>query len=91
MQANRAPWELEEGWQVAARCRGQDATLFFTPTVLERKDEREAREGQAKGICAECPVRMECLDFALYTRESYGIWGGLNELERRRLLARRAG
>jgi WhiB family transcriptional regulator, redox-sensing transcriptional regulator len=91
MQANRAPWDLEEGWQVRARCRGQDAALFFSPTFLERKEEREAREGQAKAICAECPVRMECLDFALYTRESYGIWGGMNELERRRHLARRAG
>jgi WhiB family redox-sensing transcriptional regulator len=91
MQAIRAPWDLEEGWQARARCRGHDASLFFSPTLIERKDEREAREGTAKTICAGCPVQTECLDFALYNREPYGIWGGLNELERRRLLARRAG
>jgi WhiB family redox-sensing transcriptional regulator len=36
-------------------------------------------------------VRRECLDFALSTREPHGIWGGLNEIERRAVLARRVG
>jgi WhiB family redox-sensing transcriptional regulator len=37
-------------------------------------------------VCHTCPVRRECLDFALRIREPYGIWGGLNEIERRDLL-----
>ena len=40
----------------------------------------------AKSICATCPVRTPCLDFALEIREPHGIWGGLNESERRALL-----
>lgn len=87
----RAPWDLEDDWQTKARCRGQDATLFFAPAAGETRDEKEARETAAKAICRGCPVRVECLDFALYTREPYGIWGGHNELERRRLMAKRAG
>lgn len=87
----RESWEIGSGWQLQARCRGADANLFFAPNHLERKDEREEREGRAKAICAECPVRRQCLEFALATREPHGIWGGLNEVERRAVLAKRAG
>jgi WhiB family redox-sensing transcriptional regulator len=61
--------------------------VFFPPTTGERRDERELREARAKRICAECPVRSECLDYALSIREPHGIWGGLNESERSTLLA----
>lgn len=82
----------EDGWQARARCRGRDATLFFAPAAGgELKEEKLAREAMAKSICRECPVRAQCLEFALETREPYGIWGGLNELERRRMMAKRAG
>lgn len=42
----------------------------------------------AKKACRRCPVRIECLDYAMSTGERHGIWGGLSETERRR--ARRA-
>jgi len=77
-------WEY--GWQWRAACRGDYARLFFGPSYLEARDEREARERRAKSICAICPVRIECLEYALRTKEPHGIWGGLNELERRRLV-----
>jgi WhiB family redox-sensing transcriptional regulator len=78
------------GWQFDASCRGEDSALFFAPNYFERREEKEAREGRAKAICARCPVRAECLEYAIRTRESHGIWGGLNELERRQLLRQRA-
>ncbi|MCA1832822.1 MAG: WhiB family transcriptional regulator [Actinobacteria bacterium] len=87
----RAPWELQEGWQHLARCRGSDASLFFSPTYLEKRDVRADREAKARAICAECAVKRDCLDFALSTREPHGIWGGFNEIERRAILARRVG
>jgi WhiB family redox-sensing transcriptional regulator len=80
-----------EAWQAKAACRGPQASAFFPPTYAERKDERLAREGKAKGICASCCVRDDCLDYAIKIREPHGIWGGLNELERKQLLERRAG
>lgn len=60
--------------------------MFFPPSQFERKDERLEREQRAKGICGQCPVCKPCLAYALRIREPHGIWGGLNELERRSLL-----
>ena len=76
-------WEY--GWQWRAACRGEDSALFFAPNHPEPKEERAKREREAKAICAVCPVRIECLEYAVRIREPHGIWGGLNELERRRL------
>jgi WhiB family redox-sensing transcriptional regulator len=82
---------ISETWQLHAACRGPESILFFPPTASERKEEREARETKAKSICSDCPVQRACLDYALDIREPHGIWGGLNEHERRELLAARSG
>ena len=37
---------------------------------------------EAKQVCANCPVRGECLDYAIEADEEFGIWGGLNRAER---------
>jgi WhiB family redox-sensing transcriptional regulator len=83
--------ELQIGWQYRAACKGPQSNLFFAPNHMERKEERLARESAAKAICRTCPVLAECREYALLVREPHGIWGGLNEYERRQLLARRAG
>jgi len=83
--------QFNESWQLKAVCRGPQSTIFFPPTYAERKEERLRREDQAKAICATCTVRSECLDYAMRIREPHGIWGGLNEMERKQLLERRAG
>jgi len=79
---------IHETWHLKAQCRGPESVLFFPPNTAERREERDEREARAKLICAQCGVRQECLDFALRVREPHGIWGGLNETERRRLLPR---
>ena len=79
---------LDRSWQPIALCRGNHSHLFFPPSATERKDERERRESRAKSICNICPVRGQCLEYALAIREPYGIWGGLTEAERRILLTR---
>ncbi|MGH9189850.1 MAG: WhiB family transcriptional regulator [Acidimicrobiales bacterium] len=76
-------------WQNQAACKGPQAAVFFPPSRTERKDDRDARERRAKSICASCPVRVACLDYAVRIREPHGIWGGLNESERRQLLPAR--
>jgi WhiB family redox-sensing transcriptional regulator len=73
-------------WRVGALCRGDDAVHFFAPAHLERKPEKDSREAQARALCARCPVLSSCLDYALSAGEPHGIWGGLNELQRRRML-----
>jgi WhiB family redox-sensing transcriptional regulator len=82
---------VEDLWQEKAACRGPQSAVFFPPSHFERKDEKEARETRAKAICATCSVRQPCLDFAVRIREPHGIWGGLNEVERKQLSAGRAG
>ena len=78
---------VHETWHLKAACRGPESVLFFPPPLPERREVREGRETKAKEICFECPVRRECLEFALRVREHHGIWGGLTEAERRRLPA----
>lgn len=69
-------------WQERANCLGVDPDLFFP--------ERGASTREAKGVCAGCEVRAECLEYALDKGEKFGIWGGLSERERRRLRRARA-
>ena len=78
---------IDEDWQVKAACRGPQAAVFFPPPQFERKDEKVERETRAKAICADCSVRQPCLEYAISIREPHGIWGGLNENERRHLVA----
>jgi WhiB family redox-sensing transcriptional regulator len=68
-------------WREFARCRGVD------PDVFHPINEDDAAE--AKAICALCPVREVCLEHALAVREKHGVWGGLTERERRRVIRRR--
>ena len=65
------------GWQDSAACRGEDLMLFFGPDG-ERQPERDIRERKAKAVCANCPIRVQCLDWAIATRADYGIWGGVD-------------
>jgi WhiB family redox-sensing transcriptional regulator len=81
----------EDEWQVRAACRGPQAVVFFPPSYVERKDERLLREREAKSICHSCSVRDDCLEYALRIKEPHGIWGGLNESERKHLLDGRPG
>jgi WhiB family redox-sensing transcriptional regulator len=91
LSTERVAQGVESLWKDKAACKGPHAAVFFPPSHLERKDEREARERRAKEICSICPVQRSCLDYAIEIREPHGIWGGLNEIERKQLIAQRAG
>ncbi|CAN5198227.1 N/A [soil metagenome] len=77
----------DDAWQVKAACRGPQAAVFFPPSHFERKDEKAEREQRAKSICTSCSVREVCLEYAVRIREPHGIWGGLNEFERKQYLS----
>jgi WhiB family redox-sensing transcriptional regulator len=68
-------------WFDDAACRDADTDVFF-PTS-------DAHAAEAKAICAICPVREECLEFALEVRPPDGVWGGLTPIERHRTIRRR--
>ena len=71
------------GWRYRAACRGADLDLFFPS--------RGQSAEPARRICAACPVREPCLDYALRHGITHGIWGGLAERDRRALRTRRTG
>jgi WhiB family redox-sensing transcriptional regulator len=59
------------------------ADMFFpVGTTGAAQDELAA----ARAVCSGCDVRPHCLDFSLATRQEFGIWGGMDEEERRHLL-----
>jgi WhiB family transcriptional regulator, redox-sensing transcriptional regulator len=76
-------------WQYKAACGGVNTQLFFGPDG-ETRQERENRETKAAAVCASCPVRAQCLDYALRNSIRYGIWGGLSREERAQERRRRA-
>ena len=73
----------DESWRLEGLCAETDPEAFFPEKGGSTRD--------AKRVCAGCPVRMECLEYALGNDERFGIWGGLSERERRRVRLHRRG
>ncbi len=69
-------------WVHRARCKDEDPELFFP---VGTTGPAAAQIDAAKAVCMECPVRIECLEWALATGQDAGVWGGLSEDERRAL------
>jgi len=67
-------------WQLAARCRGMDPSIFFPR--IDRGPALAGKEAQAKAVCGGCAVIAECRSHALSVGERYGVWGGLSTTER---------
>jgi WhiB family transcriptional regulator, redox-sensing transcriptional regulator len=70
-------------WIDSAACAAANPEVFFPAS-------HESDAG-AKQYCASCPVRDECRDYALAAGEEFGIWGGLNEDERKAIREEAAG
>lgn len=68
-------------WTIRARCRGLDPEQFFVRSLTQAK-------GAIK-VCTRCPVRQECLDYAVAEQIEVGVWGGLTERQRRAYARRR--
>jgi WhiB family transcriptional regulator, redox-sensing transcriptional regulator len=66
-------------WAQHGACRSTATEIFFPA--------RGASTEPAKEVCRTCPVRDECREYSLPLRTLKGVWGGLAEVERRRLRA----
>ncbi|WP_460476788.1 WhiB family transcriptional regulator [Brachybacterium huguangmaarense] len=67
----------DSDWATRGLCREMDPDGFFV---------QGADQQRVKSLCQACPVRVECLADALDNRIEFGVWGGMTERERRRLL-----
>ena len=70
-----------EDWMAEGLCVGVNPDLFFPG--------HGGDVSAAKAICAECPVKVPCLTYALQEGIKHGIWGGRSEKERRKMRRRR--
>ena len=71
------------GWQERSECakpQHKKIAKFFFSNVPEEKY-------TARNLCFSCPVRLECLKYALETKQIHGVWGGKDEGEIRRALS----
>ena len=85
---NTPDTEPAGNWRNSANCLTSDPELFF-PIGETRIGSPGYRQAElAKAVCARCVVVDDCLRFALETNESFGVWGGMTEGERRALQRR---
>ena len=70
---------MSDEWMQRAACKGMDPEIFFP----------EAAHGpagdEARAVCETCPVRVQCLEYALANVEPDGIWGGKTWRQRRKI------
>jgi WhiB family redox-sensing transcriptional regulator len=73
----------DAAWMAIGLCKDMDPDVFFpnsgSGVIVAQK------------ICQRCPVAEPCLDYALEQRIEFGVWGGVSERGRRRILQARAG
>lgn len=75
-------------WMDNAACRGEDTVTFFGPELIgSGSNGRPWDTRPAKAICAACPVREDCLSFAIAEGIRYGVWGGMSPKQRQKLSA----
>lgn len=69
---------VDVSWHEDALCASVGDDLWFP--------EKGESPKEAMKICRSCPVRAECLDYALTWRQNFGVWGALTERGRRDLV-----
>ncbi len=72
---------MDASWMSDGNCRTVHPSVFFPSDGVGVEIARQ--------ICADCPVKTRCLEYALHNRIDHGVWGGASERERRRILRQR--
>lgn len=72
---------METEWMSQGNCHHHPPATFFPSDGVGVEI--------ARRICADCPTKEPCLEYALMQRIDHGVWGGCSERERRRILKRR--
>ena len=72
---------MELEWMAKGKCREINPSVFFPNDGVGVE--------AARRICADCPVKGPCLEYALANRIDHGVWGGTSERERRRIARQR--
>jgi WhiB family transcriptional regulator, redox-sensing transcriptional regulator len=78
--------DIHSAWWSQAACQSADRELFFPISEVAASHRNIA---EAKAVCGQCLVRVECLAHAIGSGPVQGIWGGTTENERRLMRSRR--
>ena len=73
--------DSDTAWMNAGNCRSISPSVFFPSDGVGVEVARQ--------ICQTCPVKQQCLEYAIHHRIDHGVWGGASERERRRIARRR--
>jgi WhiB family redox-sensing transcriptional regulator len=65
-------------WRKHAACSGLDTQWWFA-------EHNPKANAYARKVCGACPVREDCLEFALNNNIRFGLWGGVPESKRSRI------
>jgi WhiB family redox-sensing transcriptional regulator len=84
VEAPTLPWDPLGWWVLDAACQNKEPDIFYPE---DEGDEIAIK--RAKRICASCPVKAECGEYAIRRDEEYGAWGGMDRDERLAEAARR--
>lgn len=68
-------------WEGLPACQDENTELWFSLDPAEKL--------AAKTICRQCPITDDCLEYSIEKRIYYGIWGGLDEIERDKIIRKR--
>jgi len=69
------------GWMSRAKCKGRVDIDFFP--------DKGQPATQARRFCADCPVKTQCIEYAVVNNLRDGVWGGTTPMERRTMRRQR--
>jgi len=72
-------------WMKRAAC----APAYVDPEIFHPMDHDQETRQRARRVCARCPVKSECLEDAIATKDAFGIRGGMTAPQRARLAQQR--
>ncbi len=61
-------------WMTDAACQGLPTVMFFPANEVDA--------ALAKAVCGQCPVRRDCVAYALADPAVLGVWGATTERQR---------
>lgn len=79
---NPEGFDSNRSWDVQANCLDVVPDTFFPEGTY---DEIREESLEAKRICAQCLARLACYEYAKVNHHRAGVWGGLNEIQRKAL------
>lgn len=80
-------------WHNVGNCRLHPELDFIDPGAVDAFDkptpaQRREAEHACRIVCSTCPFRLDCAIGGLERRERWGIWGGLDYQDRKKIAAR---